>query len=141
MPVQVPTPGAVVQIRSTPWKVLGIKSRDNGYKIISCKGIAGLTKGKEASFVLQLEPSLKVLDPAEIELIADHSSGIIDTKLYLAASFRATPTTSRKPLTLGRAAIDDLGAVASRSSRWVRFADGRARGSRLHGRRGACALL
>jgi len=108
MPVQVPTPGAVVQIRSTPWKVLGIKSRDNGYKIISCKGIAGLTKGKEASFVLQLEPSLKVLDPAEIELIADHSSGIIDTKLYLAASFRATPTTSRKPLTLGRAAIDDL---------------------------------
>ena len=38
----------------------------------------------------------------------DQSSGLIDTKLYLAASFRATPTTSRKPMTFGRAAIDDL---------------------------------
>ena len=61
MSVQTPTPGAVVQIRSTPWKVHGVKTRDNGFKVISCKGIAGITKGKEASFVLQLEPSLKVL--------------------------------------------------------------------------------
>ena len=108
MSVQIPTPGAVVQIRSTPWKVLGIKTREKGFKVITCKGIAGVTKGKEASFVLQLESSLKVFDPAEIALIPDHSSGIIDTKLYLAASFRSTPTTSRNPLTLGRAAIDDL---------------------------------
>ncbi|WP_158522052.1 DEAD/DEAH box helicase [Thioclava sediminum] len=33
---------------------------------------------------------------------------MIDTKLHLEASFRNTPTTTRRPLTLGRAAIDDL---------------------------------
>jgi superfamily II DNA or RNA helicase len=32
----------------------------------------------------------------------------MDTKLHLAAAFWATPTTTRRPLTLGRAAIDDL---------------------------------
>ena len=105
---QLPSPGAIIEVRSTPWKVKGIKTHDNGFNIIACRGIAGITKGKEASFVFQLEPSLQILDPSEILLISDQSSGIIDTKLYLAASFRATPTTSRKPLTLGRAAIDDL---------------------------------
>ena len=105
---QLPAPGAIIEVRSTPWKVHAIKTRDKGFRVISCRGIAGITKGKEASFVFELESSLKVLDPAEITLIPDQSNGIVDTKLYLAASFRSTPTTSRKPLTLGRAAIDDL---------------------------------
>ena len=103
-----PNPGAIIQVRSTPWKVKDVKTRDNGFHIISCRGIAGITKGKDASFIFELENSLKVLDPAEIKLEPDQSSGLVDTKLYLAASFRSTPTTSRKPLTLGKAAIDDL---------------------------------
>ena len=103
-----PTPGAVIEVRSTPWKVLSVKTRELGHKVINCCGLAGITKGKNASFVFQLESSMRVLDPAEIALIPDQSSGLIDTKLYLAASFRATPTTSRKPMTFGRAAIDDL---------------------------------
>jgi superfamily II DNA or RNA helicase len=107
MKIQLPEPGAVIQVRSTPWKVSKVTSK-KGFKIIKCKGISGITKGKVASFVFQLESSLKILDPAEISLVPDQSSGIVDTKLYLAASFRSTPTTSRKPLTLGRAAIDDL---------------------------------
>ena len=108
MSAQLPSPGAIIEVRSTPWKVHAINSRDKGFREISCRGIAGITKGKLASFIFELEPSLRVLDPAEITLIPDQSSGIVDTKLYLAASFRTTPTTSRKPLTLGKAAIDDL---------------------------------
>jgi superfamily II DNA or RNA helicase len=108
MGAQLPSPGAVIEVRSTPWKVNSIKTRDKGFRELACRGIAGITKGKYASFVFELEPSLRVLAPDEINLIPDLSSGIIDTKLYLAASFRATPTTSRKPLTFGRAAIDDL---------------------------------
>lgn len=105
---QLPTPGAVVNIRSCTWKVKSTAKTSQGFNIIHCKGIAGITKGKEASFVLELENNFQTLDPAQINLIPDTSSGIMDTKLYLAASFRATPTTSRKPLTFGRAAIDDL---------------------------------
>jgi superfamily II DNA or RNA helicase len=108
MTAQMPNPGAVIQIRSSPWKVISTKTKNSGFRIIKCRGISGITKGKEASFVCQLEPSLQVLDPGEIELVPDTSSGLTDTKLYLAAAFRATPTTSRKPMTFGRAAIDDL---------------------------------
>ena len=105
---QLPTPGSIIEVRSTPWKVNAIKTRDKGFRELACRGIGGITKGKYASFLFELEPSLRVLAPDEIDLIPDLSSGIVDTKLYLAASFRATPTTSRKPLTFGRAAIDDL---------------------------------
>ena len=108
MSSSLPSPGAVIKVRSTPWKVHSRKQRDNGYHILSCKGISGITKGKEASFVYELEPSLEILEPSDIQLVPDSSSGIVDTKLYLAAAFRATPTTSRAPMTLGRAAIDDL---------------------------------
>lgn len=108
MSAQIPIAGSIIEVRSSTWKVQRIDTRNNGFKIISCRGIDGIIKGKAASFVFQLEPSLKILDPAEIALIPDQSSGITDTKLYLAASFRTTPTTSRQPLTLGRAAIDDL---------------------------------
>jgi SNF2 family DNA or RNA helicase len=108
MSSSLPSPGAVIKVRSTPWKVHSRKQLDNGYYILSCKGIAGITKGKEASFVYELERSLEILEPADIQLVPDSSSGIVDTKLYLAAAFRATPTTSRAPMTLGRAAIDDL---------------------------------
>jgi len=48
------------------------------------------------------------LTPAAVRLVPDTSPGLIDTKMHLAAAFRATPSTTRRPLTLGRAAIDDL---------------------------------
>lgn len=108
MNMQIPNPGSIIEVRSTPWKVVTSKTNASGFRIVKCRGISGITKGKEALFVCQLEPSLKVLDPSGIELVPDQSSGLIDTKLYLAAAFRATPTTSRKPMTFGRAAIDDL---------------------------------
>jgi superfamily II DNA or RNA helicase len=70
--------------------------------------LSGLVREKEARFVWDLEKGARVLDPAAIRLVPDTSPGLIDTKLHLAAAFRATPTTTRRPLTLGRAAIDDL---------------------------------
>ena len=104
----VPIPGSVVQVRSAPWKVTGAEQQRAGFWVVRCRGLAGITKGKSASFVWDLEPSRKILDPIEIDLVPDESPGLMDTKLFLAASFRATPTTSKQPLTLGKAAIDDL---------------------------------
>jgi len=66
MTAQMPNPGAVIQIRSSPWKVISTKTKNNGFRIVKCRGISGITKGKEASFVCQLEPSLQLLDPGEL---------------------------------------------------------------------------
>lgn len=104
----VPTPGAVISLRSATWKVLGTSTLKRGFREIHCRGLSGLVRDKEARFVWDLEHGARVLDPAAVKLVSDMSSGLIDTKLHLAAAFRATPTTTRRPLTLGRAAIDDL---------------------------------
>jgi len=79
-----------------------------GYREVHCRGLSGLVRDKEARFVWDLEKGARVLDPSAIQLVTDASPGLIDTKLHLAAAFQATPTTTRRPLTLGRAAIDDL---------------------------------
>ncbi len=104
----IPTPGAVIRLRSATWKVLATSTLKLGYREVHCRGLSGLVRDKEARFVWDLEKGARVLDPAAIQLVPDASPGLIDTKLHLAAAFQATPTTTRRPLTLGRAAIDDL---------------------------------
>lgn len=104
----IPTPGSVISLRSATWKVLGTSTLKRGFREVHCRGLNGLVRDKEARFVWDLEKGARVLDPAAVRLASDTSPGLIDTKLHLAAAFRATPTTTRRPLTLGRAAIDDL---------------------------------
>ena len=103
-----PQPGAVIQLRTATWKVLGTSPLKGGYREIHCRGLSSIVRDKEARFVWNLEKGARILDPKAVRLVPDTSSGLIDTKLHLAAAFRATPTTTRSPLTLGRAAIDDL---------------------------------
>src|SRR6056297_311763 len=103
-----PTPGAVISLRSATWKVLSTSSLKRGYREIHCRGLSGLVRDKESRFVWDLENGARVLDPSAVQLVLDTSSGLVDTKLHLEAAFRNTPTTTREPLTLGKAAIDDL---------------------------------
>ena len=107
MNISVPTPGAMIRVRSSIWKVLGYQPRSGGH-IVSCRGVAGIVKSKSARFVLELEQDYALLKPAEVDLVPDRSPGLIDTKLFLEAAFRSTPTTTEEPLTLGKAAMDDL---------------------------------
>ena len=103
-----PQPGSVIQLRSATWKVLGTSGLKRGFREVHCRGLSGLVREKEARFVWDLEEDARVLEPSAIRLFPDTSSGLIDTKLYLEAAFRNTPTTARQPLTLGNAAINDL---------------------------------
>ena len=96
----VPHPGSVISLRSATWKVLSTSTLKRGFREVHCRGISGLVR--------DLEKGARVLDPSAVQLLPDASPGLIDTKLHLEASFRNTPTTTRRPLTLGHAAIDDL---------------------------------
>src|SRR5262245_2880574 len=59
-------------------------------------------------FNYKLEDNYAVLQPTKITLEHDNSAVFLDTKLFLESAFRSTPTTTSQPLTLGKAAIDDL---------------------------------
>ena len=103
-----PQPGAVIELRSATWKVLGTSTLKLGYSEVHCRGLSGLVRDKEARFVWNLEKDARVLDPTGVHIVPDTSPGLNDIKLHLEAAFRHTPTTTRRPITLGRAAIDDL---------------------------------
>jgi len=103
-----PLPGSVVKVRSASWKVLGTALLRQGFREVHCRGLSGIVRDKEARFVWNLEKDARILDPAAVSLVPDLSTGLIDTKLHLEAAFRDTSTTTRRPLTLRLAAIDDL---------------------------------
>lgn len=103
-----PQPGSVIELRSAIWKVLGTSTLKQGYREVHCRGVSGIVRDKEARFIWDLEKNARVLNPSAIQLVPDTSAGLIDTKLHLEAAFRHTSTTTRVPLALGRAAIDDL---------------------------------
>jgi hypothetical protein len=71
--VHVPTPGSMIRVRSSTWKVLGHERRSDG-NIVTCKGTAGVVKDKSARFVLELENDYKILNPAAVNLVRDTSS-------------------------------------------------------------------
>lgn len=100
-------PEAVFRLRGELWKASAVDKKAAG-TLISCRGLSGVTKGKDARFVAELEDDLTVIDPAKTPLVVDQSSGFLDTKLYLEAAFRTAHPSSTQPLMLGKAAIDDL---------------------------------
>ena len=63
--------------------------------------------GREARFLSELE-QIRRIEPEEVQLEADSSSGFEDTKLFLEGAFRSAPPTGTEPLLKGQAAIDDL---------------------------------
>lgn len=100
------SPGAMIMARGEVWRVKEV-DRSQGETCLTCIGVDGIAKDREARFLLGLE-SVERLSPTEIELVPDPSAGYEDTKLFLEGAFRATPPAGLTPLTLGQAAIDDL---------------------------------
>lgn len=99
--------GGLIEVRGALWKVHRVE-RVAGIDCVHCVGVSGICRGKQALFVSSLEPDLRVLDPASVDLVPDKSSGYEDSKLFLEAALRATPPVGTKPLVVGQAAIDDL---------------------------------
>jgi superfamily II DNA or RNA helicase len=100
-------PGARIQVRDALWTIQRVIPNKPG-NLIEAKGLTGIVRGKEAIFIDLIEPSLKVVSPTDIELVADASPGFEDTKLFLESAFRTSAPIGPEPLVLGNAAIDEL---------------------------------
>jgi superfamily II DNA or RNA helicase len=100
------TPGSLVMIRGEVWRLQAVEM-DNREACLTCVGVDGITKDQIAVFSAALENVVQI-DPTEIELLVDKSSGFEDAKLHLEAAFRSSPPAGAAPLVLGKAAIDDL---------------------------------
>lgn len=99
-------PGMRIIIRDEEWMVKKIEKNNLGNQALHCVGISPLVKDKEVIFLTDLE-DIKVVNPAEVQLIPDTSSHFRRTQLYLESQWRQQiPTDS--DLHIGDKAAMDL---------------------------------
>jgi len=100
-------PGARVVIRDEEWLVRRVDPSSDSGELLICDGVSDLVRGRSAQFLTKLEREIKLLDPAQTELVADASSNFNSTFLYLEARLRqSTPNDDR--IRLGHRGVMNL---------------------------------
>jgi SNF2 family DNA or RNA helicase len=100
-------PGARVLVRDAEWLVRRVDRTSTGGQALSVVGISELVRDKESIFLTEIEKAIEVLDPVDIQLVADTSSAYQASLLYMESLLRQTPPTDDN-LYLGHRAAMDL---------------------------------
>ena len=80
-------PGMRTIIRDEEWMIRKVETNTLGNKTLYCVGISPLVKDRESIFLTDLE-EIKVVDPADVKLVTDHSSHYKRSLLYLESQWR-----------------------------------------------------
>lgn len=99
-------PGMRTIIRDEEWMVKKIETNSLGNKTLYCIGVSSLVKDREAIFLADLE-QVRVVDPAEVKLIADSSPFYKRALLYIESQWRQQIPTDAN-LHIGHQAAMDL---------------------------------
>jgi hypothetical protein len=79
-----PSPGSVVVIRDEDWLVLRSEASADGEWFVDVQGLTELVRDTAATFSTGLD-QIKVLDPAEAEVVGDDTPGFRRSRLWLEA--------------------------------------------------------
>ncbi|WP_031579753.1 DEAD/DEAH box helicase [Ruminobacter sp. RM87] len=80
-------PGMRTIIRDEEWMVKKIEKNNLGNLALHCIGISPLVKDRDVIFLTDLE-DIKIVNPAEVQLVPDTSSYFRRTQLYLESQWR-----------------------------------------------------
>ena len=104
--------GARIRVRDAEWVVGHVERNSVSGALVHATGLSGIVRDKEAIFVEDIERrrgrGIEVVDPADVALVADGSSGYLDTILHIEAALRKSAPTGDAIQVAGKAAIDDL---------------------------------
>jgi superfamily II DNA or RNA helicase len=103
--------GARIVVRDAEWLVRKVDTTSSGGHSIDCVGISELVRDKRSIFLTELEPPIKILDPAATKLVPDQSPHYRDARLYIESLLRQTPPTDppgEERLYIGHNAAMDL---------------------------------
>jgi superfamily II DNA or RNA helicase len=104
--------GARIRVRDSEWVVAHVERSPTSGAIVHATGLSGIVRDKEAIFVEAIESArgrgIEVVDPTDVMLVPDASSGFADTLLHLEAALRKSAPTGLGVQVAGKAAIDDL---------------------------------
>ncbi len=99
-------PGARVEVRGEEWMVRKAEQTSTGDTAVHVTGLSELVRNKDAIFLTDLEPDLRVLAPEATELVADPSPGYRRTRLYLESLLRQSPPTDSRLYRCHRGAMN-----------------------------------
>lgn len=99
-------PGMRTIIRDEEWMVKKIEKNNLGNLALHCIGISPLVKDRDVIFLTDLE-DIKIVNPAEVQLVPDTSSYFRRTQLYLESQWRQQIPTDTN-LHIGDKAAMDL---------------------------------
>jgi superfamily II DNA or RNA helicase len=104
--------GARIRVRDSEWVVAHVDRSATSGAIVHATGLSGIVRDKEAIFIEAIEKArgrgIEVVDPTDVLLVPDPSSGFADTLLHLEAALRKSAPTGQTVQVAGKAAIDDL---------------------------------
>ena len=80
-------PGMRTIIRDEEWMIRKVETNTLGNKTLYCVGVSPLVKDRESIFLTDLE-DIKVVNPADVKLVPDHSSHYKRSLLYLESQWR-----------------------------------------------------
>lgn len=89
-------PGARIEVRGEEWIVRKAEQTSTGDKAVHVTGLSELVRNKDAIFLTDLDPEMRVLAPEATELVEDPSPGYRRTRLYLESLLRQSPPTDSK---------------------------------------------
>ena len=74
-------PGVRVEIRDAEWRIKCVDCTSDGGELLTCEGLSELVRGREATFLSKIEPSIRVLAPEDTVLVDDTSSSYSASRL------------------------------------------------------------
>ncbi|MBW4532659.1 MAG: DEAD/DEAH box helicase [Pleurocapsa minor HA4230-MV1] len=102
-------PGARIVIRDSEWLIRKtLKASAGSRVVIEVVGVSNFIRHETAQFIAELEEDLVVLDPKEIKLVADNSSGYLKSLLFIEGNLKQTAPTDSNLYIGHKAAMDIL---------------------------------
>lgn len=101
-------PGARILVRNAEWLVRSTKRASNGSQVFEAIGVSDFIQGRQAQFVAELEPDLRILKPEETGLVGDDSPGYRKSLLFVEGHLRQTAPTDGRLYAGHQAAMDVL---------------------------------
>ena len=99
-------PGIRVEIRDAEWRIKCIDHTSDGGELLTCEGLSELVRGREATFLTNIEPNILILAPEDTKLVDDISSSYRASRLYLATLIRQASPVDEKIYLGQHAALD-----------------------------------
>lgn len=100
-------PGMRTIIRDEEWMIRKVETNTLGNKTLYCVGISPLVKDRESIFLTDLE-DIKVVNPADVKLVPDHSPHYKRSLLYLESQWRQKIPTDNNIHVGWKAAMDPM---------------------------------